>query len=63
MLSMELVLDQIGSEDMLLFSTDWPHWQFDGDDPFPAGFSPARRRRVMLDNPLATYPFLQQVMA
>ncbi len=61
--SMERVLDQIGSEDMLLFSTDWPHWQFDGDDPFPPGFSPERRRRVMYDNPLATYPALQQVMA
>ena len=61
--SMERVLDQIGSEDMLLFSTDWPHWQFDGDDPFPPGFSPERRRRVMIDNPLATYPSLQQVMA
>lgn len=61
--SMERVLDQIGSEDMLLFSTDWPHWQFDGDDPFPPGFSPERRRRAMEDNPLATYPLLQKVMA
>lgn len=61
--SMERILDQIGSDDMLLFSTDWPHWHFDGDDPFPPGFSPERRRRVMIDNPLATYPQLQQVMA
>ncbi len=61
--SMERVLDQIGSEDMLLFSTDWPHWQFDGDDPFPPGFSPERRRRVMVDNPLATYRSLAEVMA
>ena len=61
--SMSRVLDQLGSEDMLLFSTDYPHWQFDGDDPFPAGFDAARRRRVLLDNPLATYPSLQSVMA
>ena len=61
--SMERVLDQIGSDDMLLFSTDWPHWQFDGDDPFPPGFSPERRRRVMIDNPLATYPSLAEVLA
>jgi predicted TIM-barrel fold metal-dependent hydrolase len=61
--SMERVLDQIGSEDMLLFSTDWPHWQFDGDDPFPPGFSETRRRRVMVENPLATYPSLEEVMA
>lgn len=60
---MARVLDQIGSDDMLLFSTDWPHWQFDGDDPFPPGFSPERRRRVMVDNPLATYPRLAKVTA
>ena len=61
--AMTRVLDQIGSDDMLLFSTDYPHWQFDGADPFPPGFSAALRRRVMIDNPLATYPTLQEVMA
>ena len=30
-------LDHIGSDEMLLFSTDFPHWQFDGDDVLPAG--------------------------
>ena len=55
---MEAVLEQIGSKDMILFSTDYPHWQFDGDDAFPPGFSPALRRRVLVDNPLATYPRL-----
>ena len=29
-------LEQIGSDEILLFSTDWPHWQYD---------SPARRSR------------------
>src|SRR4029079_5017008 len=27
----------IGSDRMLLFSTDYPHWQFDGDDALPDG--------------------------
>ena len=61
--SLERVLDQIGCDDMLLYSTDYPHWQFDGDDPFPLGFPDRLRRRVLLDNPLATYPNLQEVMA
>ena len=30
-------LEQIGSDRMLLFSTDYPHWQFDGDDVLPDG--------------------------
>ncbi len=61
--SYERVLEQIGCDDMLLFSTDYPHWHFDRDDPFPPGFPDRLRRRVLLDNPLATYPTLQEVMA
>ena len=30
-------LEHIGSDRMLLFSTDYPHWQFDGDDVLPDG--------------------------
>jgi predicted TIM-barrel fold metal-dependent hydrolase len=43
---------------MLLFSTDFPHWQFEGDDILPTGISPALARKIMIDNPLATYPRL-----
>jgi len=52
------ILDEIGSDDMLLYATDWPHWQFDGNQPIPAGFSPALLRKITVDNPLATYPRL-----
>ena len=31
-------LEHIGSDRMLLFSTDYPHWHFDGDDVLPDGF-------------------------
>ena len=30
-------IDMIGTDRALLFSTDYPHWQFDGDDALPAG--------------------------
>ena len=31
----EDIIDQIGSEKMFLFASDYPHWQFEGDDPVP----------------------------
>lgn len=54
------LLDQIGSDEMLLFSSDYPHWQFDGDTVLPAGLDPALVRRIAVDNPLATYPRLTE---
>jgi len=51
-------MDQLQSDDMLLFSTDFPHWQFDGADMLPPGLSPALTRKILIDNPLATYPRL-----
>jgi predicted TIM-barrel fold metal-dependent hydrolase len=44
---------------MLLFATDFPHWQFDGDEMLPAGIAPDLRRKILIDNPLATYPRLR----
>jgi hypothetical protein len=52
------LMDHMGSDELLLFSTDYPHWQFDGTDALPPGMSPALARKVMVDNPLATYPRL-----
>ena len=44
------LLEQIGSEDMLLFATDFPHWQFDGDAVLPGGLPEDVVRKIMLDN-------------
>ena len=38
----ERVIEHLRSDEMLLFSSDYPHWQFDGDEVMPAGLS-ARR--------------------
>lgn len=55
---LERVLEQIGSEDMLLFSSDYPHWQFDGDEVMPQGFPARLRHRLQFENPFETYPRL-----
>jgi predicted TIM-barrel fold metal-dependent hydrolase len=52
------LLDQMQSDEMLLFASDFPHWQFDGDDMLPAGIDAALRKKILIDNPLATYPRL-----
>jgi predicted TIM-barrel fold metal-dependent hydrolase len=57
---MARVLDQIGADRMLLFSTDYPHWHFDGIDALPAGLPDPLLSRVLVDNALETYPRLQE---
>jgi predicted TIM-barrel fold metal-dependent hydrolase len=47
---------------MLLFSTDYPHWQFDGDEVLPDGLSDETLRRLLIDNPLDTYPRLREAV-
>jgi uncharacterized protein len=54
------VIDQLQSDDLLLFSSDFPHWQFDDDDILPPGFSTNLRAKLLVDNPFATYPRLRR---
>jgi predicted TIM-barrel fold metal-dependent hydrolase len=53
------VIDHIGSEEILLFSSDYPHWQFDGDAVVPRGIDAPLLRKMAIDNPRATYPRLE----
>jgi predicted TIM-barrel fold metal-dependent hydrolase len=53
-------LEQLGSEEMLLFSSDYPHWHYDGDDAMPDGMPEHLIRRICIDNPLNTYPRLKE---
>ncbi|BAB54605.1 mlr9221 (plasmid) [Mesorhizobium japonicum MAFF 303099] len=54
----QTIIDQIGSDEMLLFSTDYPHWHFDGTDAVPQGLSHESLSKMLADNALATYPRL-----
>jgi uncharacterized protein len=53
--SLERIIEHMQSDDLLLFSTDYPHWQFDGTAALPDGLSPALVRKITVDNPRATY--------
>ena len=57
------LLAQLNSDAMLLFATDFPHWQFEGADALPEGFGAALRRKILIDNPLATYTRLEETVA
>ncbi len=53
------IIDHMRSDELIVFSTDYPHWQFDGEDVLPDGLSDAMLRKILIDNPLATYPRLR----
>jgi uncharacterized protein len=57
------MLTALGSERMVLFSTDYPHRQFERHEVFPPGFPAALRQRVLMDNPLETYKRLALTQA
>jgi predicted TIM-barrel fold metal-dependent hydrolase len=56
---LEQVLDQIGSDKVLLFSTDYPHWHFDGTDAMPKAMTGVLAKKILVDNPLETYARLK----
>ena len=57
------LIEHIGSDEMLLFATDYPHWQFDGADALPPGLEAGLARKMMVDNPLRTYSRLKETVA
>jgi predicted TIM-barrel fold metal-dependent hydrolase len=59
---LERIIDEIGSDELLLFSTDYPHWHFDGDEALPDGLPPALVQKMLYDNPLATYARLKETV-
>ena len=49
------IFEHMGSDDLVLYSSDYPHWQFDGNDPLPPGLPEDLVRKILVDNPRATY--------
>jgi len=54
------VLDQLRSDRMLLWASDWPHWQYEGDAAIPPGLPATLLPRILRENALETYPRLVQ---
>jgi predicted TIM-barrel fold metal-dependent hydrolase len=58
--TVQRAVEHLRSDDILLYASDYPHWEFDGDAVMPDGISPALRRKFAVDNPLATYARLKE---
>lgn len=54
------VLDMLGSDDMLLWASDWPHWQYDGEEAIPPGIPDSLLPKLLRDNALNTYTRLRE---
>ena len=59
---LDRIVNQLGSDEMLLFATDYPHWQFDGDQALHPGLPTRLRQKILVDNPLQTYPRLKETI-
>ena len=58
--AVERAIDHLRSDDVLLYASDFPHWQFDGDDALPRGLPESLKGKILVDNPLATYARLRE---
>jgi uncharacterized protein len=52
------LVDHLKSDELFLFSTDYPHWQYDRDDALPSGLPDTLLRKILSENAVATYPRL-----
>jgi len=53
------VLEHLRSDEMLLWASDWPHWQFDGTACIPPGIPEALLPNLLRGNALSTYARLR----
>ncbi len=51
-------IEQIGSDEVLMFSTDYPHWHFDEpEEALPKGLPADVEKKILADNARALYGF------
>ena len=57
LLQLRQIMEQIGSDNLLLFSTDYPHWHFDTPEEAlpPSGLPETTMRKIMGENARAFY--------
>jgi predicted TIM-barrel fold metal-dependent hydrolase len=60
--SLEKIIEHMQSDEILLFSTDYPHGQFEGMEVLPQGLPKSLVRKIMIDNPRATYARLLETV-
>jgi predicted TIM-barrel fold metal-dependent hydrolase len=60
---LERFCEQMDSESLLLFSTDFPHWHYEGTDALPVVRTSPLARKILHDNPLETYARLREDFA
>ena len=54
------IVGQLDSEELLMFSTDYPHWCFDSaEEAFPAGLPRTLARKILAENAREFYPKLR----
>lgn len=54
--ALERVVDQLGSDRIILFSSDFPHWHYEGADALPLReLNGTLARRMLYDNAVETY--------
>lgn len=49
------ILDMVRADRTMLFSSDYPHWDFDDPQRALAAMAPELRRQIMVDGPLEVY--------
>jgi uncharacterized protein len=53
------LIDQMGSDELICFSTDYPHWDFDSPlEALPPNLPDDLARKIFFENARATYPRL-----
>jgi predicted TIM-barrel fold metal-dependent hydrolase len=57
---LDTIVEQLASDNLLLFATDYPHWHYDGDDVLAASFGRELAPKILYENALDTYPRLKE---